>query len=295
MGRIADALARAEALGLTDGMTRTISGDVGTLTWPQWSPADAGESVTDEPAAYDSEKLRSNLSKLGEEIVVSRGRTSVICEQYRSLRTRLLSGNPRQEHRIHMVCSAVPRDGKSVTTVNLGFALAEVRHMRVLIVDGDLRHSSVAGLFNVDQQPGLTEYLHGDASYEEIVRPTALPNLFVVTAGRLGGRTAPDLLSSRAAKSVFERFNREFNYTIVDTPPVTTVADVGIIGPMTSGVVFVVRMHHTPEPVARHAIKVLSANNVPVIGCLVVGDDDPTTGYGRRYEYYRDYAPGPAV
>ncbi len=295
MGRIADALARAEALGMTDRTSRSFQGDAVSLHWPQWSQAAAQDQPVDETMRFDTEEQRANLSKLGEEIVVSRSRTSVICEQYRSLRTRLLSANPRQEHRIHMVCSAVPRDGKSVTTVNLAFALAEVRHLRVLVVDADLRHSSVAGLLKVEQQPGLTEYLRGDVSYDEIVRPTALPNLFVVTAGRLSGRTAPDLLSSRAARSVFERFNREFNYTIVDTPPVTTVADVGIIGPLASGVVFVVRMHHTPEPVARHAIKALSANNIPVIGCLVVGDEDPTTGYGRRYEYYRNYATGPAL
>ncbi len=294
MGRIADALAKAEAQGSLDWTARAPS-SAAVMPWPTWStPQDESPSI-DEPAPFDAQTMREKLSTLSEEIAVSQSGNSLISEQYRALRTRLLSGNPRQEHRIHMVSSAVPRDGKSVTAVNLSFALAEIRHMRVLVVDGDLRQSTVAGLLNIDQQPGLTEYLRGDVSYEDIIRPTPLPNLFVVTAGRLRGRSATELLSSRTARTVFERFNREFNYTIVDTPPVSTVADVGIIGPMTSGVVFVVRMHHTPEPVARHAIKVLAANNVPVIGTLIVGDDDPTTGYGRRYEYYRDYANGSAV
>ena len=286
MGRIADALARAETRRLGDRSADRAPVCALTRRWSNWyGAASAVDFGTDDVA----EPSTAAASRVARDVVTYSDRSSVISEQFRSLRTRLLSTNPRQEHRLFGITSALPREGKSVTTVNLGFCLAEVRHLRVLLVDADFRHSSLAGLVGVDDEPGLADYLRNEAEYDQIVRRTVLPNLSAVSAGRTRGRPAPELLSTRRARSVFRRFGKEFQYVLVDTPPAASVADAGIVGQMTHGMVFVIRMHHTHEPLARRAVKLLTANNVPIIGSVVIGEDHVLAGYGRRYQYERYY------
>ncbi len=289
MGRIADALARAERQRGNVAQLDSLPLSSSVNKWTDWyGTADTGVDPEKESA---SESVAPGPPQKGmsEEIISYYARSSMVAEQYRSLRTRLISANPYHEHRVFAITSAIPKEGKSVTTVNLGFSLAEIPHLKVLMVDGDFRHTSLAKLLNGKRSPGLAELLRDKASYEEVIQPTPVPGLFFLAGGKTNGCSAAELFSTRAARAVFARFQKDFHYTIVDTPPATTVADVGIIGQMTSGVIFVVRMHRTPEPLAKRAIKHLINNNVPVLGGLVIGDNDPAGGYGYQYEYYRYY------
>ena len=289
MGRIADALKRAEqerhrALGVAAavGEPPVRLGE----SPAQMTPSEQGEK-SDEPVAL--------VDGLSESLVPFFDRSSLITEQYRSLRTRLLSQNPNYEHRVLAITSAVPKEGKSVTTLNLGSILAEIRHLRVLVVDGDFRRSSLARMLNQTDGPGLAEVLRGEARYEEVVRPTPIPNLMFVSAGNTQGHSAAQLLTSATTKPVFRRMQSEYHYTIVDTPPATTVTDVGIIGQMCTGVIVVVRLHRTYEGAARRAVRLLQVNNIPILGCMIVGRDTPVGrygygyGYGYGYRYYYNY------
>jgi len=296
MGRIADALKRAEqerrlALGesSSEGGVAVLEAPVATLAVEPRLPAPPLD-VRIEPGPV--------VEGLSESLVPFYERSSLVTEQYRSLRTRLLSQNPNYEHRIVAITSAVPKEGKSVTTLNLGCILAEIRHLKVLVVDGDFRRSSLAHMLNQPTGPGLADALDGRATFEEIVRPTPIPNLSFIAAGSTGGRPAAELLTAASASSAFKRMQNEFHYTIVDTPPATTVTDVGIIGQMCTGVVVIVRLHRTLEGAAKRAVRLLQVNNIPIIGCLLVGRDAPAAGYygygygygyGYRYNYYRYY------
>ncbi len=292
MGKMADALERAEQKRSGRNKSDMFLHLPGRRRWSEWYGF-AKPNTTEQLEAISPPPPLNIVKGLSEEIVSYYDRSSIVCEQYRGLRTRLMSANPTQEHRIFGVSSAVPREGKSVTTANLGFCFAEIPDLKVLIVDGDFRQASLARLLNIDQEPGLADMLCGQATYDDVVRPTPLPNLFFVPAGRTRGRSATELFSGRTAKATFARFHREFAYTIVDTPPAATVSDVGIIGQMTSGIIFVVRVSRTPEPIARRAIRHVLNNNVPILGALVIGEDEPSAGYGKQYGYYpygkRDY------
>ncbi len=289
MGRIADALERAEQR--RSNITTDDRGGTNADPNRRWASWFGNAQARDTNPVFEHNTLQDMpaTTSRSEELVSFYDRASLVSEQYRSFRTRLLSSNPQQEHRIYVVTSAVPREGKTVTTVNLGFSLAEIRHLRVLVVDGDFRRSSMGGLLGHKDAPGFADLAQNKASYEEIIRPTQSPNLFYVPAGKTAGRSAPELLSTRIAKATFQRFQKEFHYTIIDTPPATTVADVGIIGQMAFGAIFLIRMHRTPEPLARRAVKLLLANNVNIVGSVVIGEDDPSSGYGHRYDYDRYY------
>jgi capsular exopolysaccharide synthesis family protein len=206
-----------------------------------------------------------------------------VTEQYRSLRTRLLSQNPQYEHRVIAVTSAVPKEGKSVTALNLGCILAEIRHLRVLVVDGDFRRSSLAQMLNQPDGPGLAEVLTGDVQYKDVIRNTPIPNLKFIPAGSTKSRSAAELLTEARARPAFKRMENDFHYTVVDTPPATTVPDVGIIGQMCSGVIVLVRLHRTHEVAAKRAVRLLQVNNIHIIGCMIVGRDAPVDRYGYGY------------
>jgi capsular exopolysaccharide synthesis family protein len=290
MGRIADALRRAEqerrlapqsavatALAEPAAKPTTVADVLGRV------PSPATEDVPGEPVPV--------VEGLSESLVPFFERSSLVTEQYRALRTRILSQNLNYEHRVLAVTSAVPKEGKSVTSLNLGCILAEIRHLKVLVVDGDFRRSSLAQMLNQPSGPGLADVLAGTAQYDDVIRRTPIANLSFMPAGSTQGRSAAELLATASAMPAFKRMQNDFHYTIVDTPPATTVTDVGIIGQMCSAVIMLVRLHRTHEADAKRAVRLLQVNNIPIMGCLLVGRDSfgghYGYGYGYRYNYYR--------
>jgi len=226
---------------------------------------------------------------MSEALVAYYDSSSMIAEQYRSLRTRLLSMNPANEPQVLAITSAVPREGKSVTALNLALILSEIQHMRVLVIDGDFRRSSLARLLNQPGGPGLADTLRGQAPLESIIQPTVMPNLMFIPAGKMGNRSAADLLSSEALARMLRKLQTQYQCIIIDTPPATTVTDVGIIGQLCHAVVMVIRMNRTPGPVVRRAVRMLQVNNIPVAGCVLVGRNERNTRYGYYYGYYPYY------
>ncbi|MCH7592501.1 MAG: CpsD/CapB family tyrosine-protein kinase [Planctomycetes bacterium] len=291
MGRIADALKRAE-----QERSVSVAESIGHIGMQTAEPVGIASVTVPHPPPTDDEANEPEprvavVGGLSESLIPFFEPSSLVTEQYRSLRTRLLSQNPNYEHKVIAITSAVPKEGKSVTTLNLGCVLAEIRHLKILVVDGDFRRSSLARMLDQNDGPGLADVLSGDAKYEDVIRDTPIKNLKFISAGRTRHRSAAELLTAATASPSFRRMRNEFHYTFVDTPPATTVTDVGIIGQMCSGVIVIVRLHRTHDGAARRAVRLLQVNNIPIIGCMVVGRDSPADryGYGNGYYYYNYY------
>ncbi|RJP38302.1 MAG: tyrosine-protein kinase family protein [Phycisphaerales bacterium] len=290
MGRIADALKRAEMERRTALGHDADPFDAATaLCQPPSKPAAAAAACAASITAEEPEEPVRLVEGLSEALVAYYAKSSLISEQYRSLRTRLLSQNPQGEHKVLAITSAIPKEGKSVTTLNLGCTLAEIRHLKVLVVDGDFRRSSLRSMLNLKNGPGLADVLAGAAQYEDVIQPTPIANLHFVPAGRTNGRSAAELLSARNCRQVFRLMQAQYHYTIVDTPPATTVTDAGIIGQMCNGVIVIVRLNHTHESSTKRAVRLLQSNNIPILGCLIIGRDRPFIGYGYGYGYGYNY------
>jgi Mrp family chromosome partitioning ATPase len=199
---------------------------------------------------------------------------SAIAEKYRSLRTRLLTNNPDGSARIYAVASTLRQEGRTTTVANLGFSLAELRHLRVAMIDLDFRQRGLTRMLQADHRPGLIEVLDGEKRLEEVCLPVVRENLHFIPVGGPSPACPSDLLAGDPIANVFRQINERYHYALVDTPPIHACADIGLIGPLCHSVLIVIRMNHTPELLARRSVKTLQANHMMVAGCILTGANE---------------------
>lgn len=286
MGRVAEALARSgQATFLpplnegTDHPQPASTARIARLRSATQGPqpdlsADPGTLFPEEPTVPDG---------VDPCLTVVLQPESFISEQYRAVRTRLLSHNPACEPWTLGVTSSNPREGKSVTTLNLGFALSELRHLKVALVDADLRNSSLAKLLNLKTGPGLAEVIRGEVSYQEAICPTHQDNVSLIPAGSSGTHNPAKLLGARRTEDFLRFLRREHHYVLIDMPPAHSFADVGILGQLCTGVILVVRMNRTSEPAAKRTVRLLQSNKINVLGCVLAAIKETSP---LRYNYY---------
>ncbi|MEW6249696.1 MAG: CpsD/CapB family tyrosine-protein kinase [Planctomycetota bacterium] len=248
-----------------------------------------------EPIAEPSRTVTWNPSQVDPVVVAFHDRCAAVCEQYRALRARLISANTQRKPQVLAITSAIPEEGKSVTTVNLGLIMAEGGEHRILIADGDFRRSAMARMLGIPGALGLADVLRGQAPLEAALQPTPLPNLRVLPAGTVADNNYGEPLAGPRAQVTLARLRSAFDYVLIDTPPVTTVSDVCLLGPHCDGALLVVQMCRTPEPVAQQAVRTLQANGIKVIGALLSRFDERVAGYYERYYYSSDDYRGRAV
>ena len=219
-------------------------------------------------------------------LVAFHDRYSAICERYRAVRARLLTMNAAHAAQAIAITSAVPEEGKSVSTMNLGLVMAEGGEQRILLVDADFRRMSIARMLGIPAAPGLAEVLRGEVKPAEAWQPTPLPNLKVMPAGKVRGNAYAELLNGGGVATVLQQFREAFDYTFLDTPPITTVSDVCLLAPQCEGVILVIQMGRTPEPTVQQAVHTLQANNINILGSILSRVRDRGSGYYERYYSY---------
>ncbi len=196
-----------------------------------------------------------------------------------------LSGRPPK---IIMVCSANPGEGKSSLSMNLAASLA-MRDYKVALVDVDLRKPTLSRSFQLPQQPGLSNFLSGGASFAEIVRSTEIPNLSLIPAGSIPPNPIP-LLASQTFADLLEDLGKDFQHLIIDTPPLVGFADARMISPLVDGILVVFKHHTTSRESGRLAIQLLTKANARILGGVLNMVRHGKLGYGGYYGYYRYYS-----
>lgn len=175
-----------------------------------------------------------------------------IAEQYRLLRTNILMHPARPK--VIAISSSSLGDGKTVTSINLAGTLALRSDANVLLVDGDLRQCKIATSLGIPSSPGLADVLQERCSLEEaIVQVEEIPNLLVLPAGDATGNPA-ELLDSAQWKRAIMTLRASFSFTIIDTTPVTAVADFQLVQQVSDGVLFVLRPDHTKRSLLKKAL-----------------------------------------
>jgi capsular exopolysaccharide synthesis family protein len=164
-------------------------------------------------------------------------------EQYRIIRTKIVQ-HPRSP-RAMVVSSVDPGDGKTVTSVNVAASLALKNQTNVVLVDCDLRRGHIAELLGFPDTPGLTDLLSGAVtSGEAIIQAQQFPNLHILPGGtRLANPT--ELLDSPQWRTLCQQLRKQFDYVILDTPPIGSLADYDLIHAVSDGVLLVARPDYT--------------------------------------------------
>jgi capsular exopolysaccharide synthesis family protein len=214
--------------------------------------------------------------------------TPASLEAFRSLRTSiLLSASPVPK--LILITSAFPGEGKTSTTINLGATLASLGS-KVLILDCDMRRPACHRSTGVENKPGFVQCLTGHVHLSEAILPVpGVANLSVIPCGPIPPNPA-EILSSPTAGELFQRLRNQFEYVLVDSPPLLSVADSRILSTLTDAVVLVVRAYETSYEVVRRARALLYGAGARILGVALNNVDLRRDGYG--YDYYRRYGYG---
>jgi capsular exopolysaccharide synthesis family protein len=167
-------------------------------------------------------------------------RREAFAEGYRVLRTALHAQGQEGQGQVLLMTSTLPGEGKSLTSVNLGLALASAES-RVLVVDADLRRPVLNSLLGVRRTPGLSELLTGVARAEQCIQRVPGSRLSLLPSGTPVRRNPADLLATTTLRDLLASLRQRFDYIILDTPPGGAIADALILSPLADGVLVVAR------------------------------------------------------
>ncbi len=191
-------------------------------------------------------------------------RNNIATEQFRKLRLKLASniaeGKPP---RTIMITSAIPEEGKTTIAANLAVAISQRIGEHVLLVDCDMRRPSIHRYFDIEEGPGLSEYLQGDTDITELLNKTEFDKLTVLQAGAEAVNPAELLASQRMRNLVKEMKSRYADRVIIfDTSPILATAEPNVLASQVDGVMMVVEAGRTPREVVEKALNSLEGNNV---------------------------------
>ena len=211
---------------------------------------------------------------------------STIAEAYRAFRTSLLLSRAGGI-KVIAITSTLPSEGKTSTALNLAVVLGQLGK-RVVLVDADLHKPRLHETLRISNRVGLVSILAENIAPTEAIQKTAVPGVFVVTAGP-NSPNPSGLLSSDAMKKFLEFVSMNFDYVVLDTPPVSPISDALLLGNLTDGVVLTVKGGKTPrEQIIRVRDKLLRAN-VKILGVLINNLVENAPGYGKYYSYGKEY------
>lgn len=214
-------------------------------------------------------------------------------EAYKLLRTNLMfSMADGGECKVIGVTSALRGEGKSTTSMNLAYTLAE-SGKKVLLIEGDMRIPVVAKTLEINAVPGLSAVLAGLNKAEDAVKPAGIvANLDIMPAGEIPPNPS-ELLSSNKMKQTVEELEKKYDFIVLDLPPVNAVSDALAVSGLLSGMIVVVRQNYCDQQALSYAMRQLEFMQVKLLG-FVMNYSEPSGGrykkYYSRYKYGYKYS-----
>jgi len=253
-----------------------------------------------EPIVVSAEvKEPSEGSKLPARLIAGNNPRSPISEAYRTLRTNITFALADTPPKSLVFSSALPGEGKSVTSTNLAITLAQ-QGMRVLLVDADMRRGTLNALMNVPREPGLSNVLLNMSKIESAVHQIKLDNaisMSLLTTGTVPPNPA-ELLGSERMRALLAELEASYDIVIFDSPPLNLVTDAAILGSLADGVIVVVRAGETTGDNLTFAVELLRNVHARIIGTVLNAVDFKRDSryygaYGGAYGYHYNYEYGP--
>lgn len=210
-----------------------------------------------------------------------------VVEAYKAIRTNLTFLLSNHKQKVFCITSPEAGEGKSTTAVNMSIAFSQLGD-KVLLIDADMRRSSIHKKLKIENSAGLSGVLAGFNKFNDVV--TRISDTFdVLTAGQVPPNPS-ELLGSARFKELVDEVADKYSYVIIDTPPVDVVTDAWVIAPATAGVVLVVKDQITPTDVISRSIEAAKFADINLLGAVMNGANPKSGGrYGYRKYGYRKY------
>lgn len=215
---------------------------------------------------------------------------STFAEAIRTIRTGVVLSGLDNPHKIVVVTSTIPGEGKTTVSMNLALALGQLE--KVLLIDADMRRASIAQQLGFTRDtPGLSNLVAGTAKASECIHLVEGANIHVLPAGIIPPNPL-ELLSSHRFSELLDKLSEAYDRIVIDTAPTQAVSDALVLSTQASAVVYVVKADSTPYPLAQTGVKRLRQVNAPLVGAILNQVDIKKAGrYGKygRYGYDRYY------
>jgi capsular exopolysaccharide synthesis family protein len=216
-------------------------------------------------------------------------------EAYRVLRTAIQFSVVDKKNSILLMTSGVPAEGKSTTAGNLAIVLAQAGN-NVLLLDGDLRRPSQHDIFNLPNKRGVTSLLlklNVDDSeievrnlVEDTVQPTQVEGLQIMTCGPVPPNPS-ELLGSTKMRRLLEVLDKQYDFVILDSPPVLSVTDAAVLSALAGTTLVVVRANKSRKDEFKQVVERLEDVNANLAGAVLNSLKSGSEGHNFYY-YYRD-------
>jgi len=206
-------------------------------------------------------------------------------ERFRILKAQIERKNRNdKKFQIISIVSAIPQEGKSVVATNLARALGNDEKKRVLLIDCDLRKSTVHEYFDLQEGPGLSEVLNGRIEIGDAIRAVS-PGLDVLTAGT-PNEDPTALIEGPEFKAYLDELRAHYDYVVLDCPPALLCPEPITISSLTDATLLVLRAWKTDKRLVEDAVSVIGKQNI--LGAVVNGSFDTSKSY-QTYDYYGYY------
>src|SRR5260221_3116656 len=247
------------------------------------------ESRLGVPALGVLQKIKGFVKKgFVSELAFFNDTQSTFAEAVRTVRTSVLMSSLDEPHKVVVITSSVPEEGKTTLSFNLTCALGQVK--KVLLVDGDLRRPKIGKLVARDPRlPGLADLVAGQAQVSQCVFFDERAGIHILPAGT----TPPnplELLSSKRFDDVITKLKEAFDVVLIDSAPLQMVSDAQVLSQFASSVIYVVKADSTPYQVAQNGLKKLRRVNARVLGVVLNQLDlEKAEKYYGEYSGYKSY------
>jgi capsular exopolysaccharide synthesis family protein len=229
-----------------------------------------------------SQTVRPPLYK--RELVLSYHPFSLIAEMYRMLHAAILLSQAEEPPKVILFTSGMHGEGKTTTVVNTAITFAQMG-AKVLVIDADLRHSSCYKMLEMKDGLGLVELLTKQRELTEVIKPTPLGNLFLISGGSIPPNPTA-LVGSRRMYEILTLLREDYDYIFVDSPPVGLTTDAVLLSAMADGVVLVVNGQETPKQIVREACSRLSYARAKILGVVLNRGTMQSVGYNPYFYYH---------
>jgi protein-tyrosine kinase len=282
MSRIDEALRQADVKGfapepVTEPATKGLEG------FPAATQAEAPIQKVSAPQRVDNVPAVRGINAAEAERLVGHGNADpVVIEQYRHLAAVLHQAQVERGIKVVMLASAEAAEGKTLTAANLALTLSESYRRRVLLIDADLRRPSLGRLFGVTATSGLSECLKSDTP--QPLRITSLSeSLSLLPSGRADDDPMAGLTSGRM-QQIIEQAKANFDWVLIDTPPVALLTDAHLLSAMIDAAVLVIDAGATQCAVVQRAIETIGREKI--VGVVLNRVEDAALEEAAYYQYY---------